>query len=1683
MQGRWFTGLVAILAVTTAWSQPALNYQNDGLVTVPPVIDAINFINNGQFLINYTQNFPEGPVPPPFSTYNTLNYTNLASAVMKFNTGFEFDTFDTALNTRTPAASFFNAGSVNFATLDTLTYILTNGVAAFGTPLSNFVVHSVAAISASVTATNIVNRGSINVGLGGVLQMTGHSMDMAQSSITSEGAGDVINIGATNAAAFFFNNGIFNSYWGIGDPVTQRPLFYPNGISPTVFFALQPYQTPFVDVTTRNGGGLQTTLGGPTFQAYLDDVTDFATSNRWVRAAYVSSTNANIIANVYLAPPFSLVGPVTPIVVEFTNLLATSSNNLYLFDYFGITTNFQVLADTAHGFPITGVPFNHAASPTPLAPISLFRSPFSTAATFGGILQTPTIIPLDTFNPAGLANDAITNQWAAYEAILQPTSVLLEGSELSEIQNAPGRVEVRSQFLNLSNAQVSAENYMLLGATNHFIGSQGARISSPWEDLDLRSTNGLLRVSNIIAETFPRPEGTISVYSGRWTNVTTNTGIWLTNRYHVLFVDAKISPESSVRTESLILRSTNLAGGADRIILNDVISVTNILLLDSERITIATNDAFAAIRCGTLKLLGPGDLWANANPRLLYFTNDGLHTAANAVFFGSQRTSPFFETIVYEPYQAFVNSGRITNFSSQIQANYFRNSGVVDATGGGISLESQVSVLTNGAFLATGGVVAGSSNLLGTGGVIFSGGGPITISANSLFVSNHVLAAGGMLTISATNLDDGSLAFNGADFVSNKNYWVSTGISLLSPFVKGSLLATTVTNGRGAAQQSITNRWAAVDKGNDPVGFFNNAALGQLVLDGSNNSSFTFSAAVSNNALYVDLLELRNFIAITNGAGRFTALNVTPGMKVYFGGAVANGLPVSHTLAAATPGFVWVSNFNCGFFSSIITNVGGVDYRMNYFRLVEPGPPPVFAPANCSTNSGLAVNLNQPVILSQPQSQYVTLGSPAQLQVVAAGTPSLSYQWQHEGTNLPATGSTYTIPSVQSSHLGAYRVVVSNTANAIVSATAFLVIPPPPVIITQPQIQTTVVGNTVSFSVQSESILPVSYQWRFKGTNLPGATTNPLILTNVAFGQAGGYTVLVSNSLGAVLSAKGALTVVAVASWGSNQYSPITVPLTLSNVVAVAAGNFHSVALRADGTVVAWGDNSYGQALVPAGLTNVVAIAAGGDHTLALRSDGTVAAWGSNSQDETNVQPVLNNIVAVAAGAHHSLALRADGTVASWGLLVPPALSNVVSLSCGDSNGLAVKADGTVVEWDALSSHVVDLSNVVAVAGGTSHALALLADGTVAAWGGNNSSNSNPANVPTGLSNVVAIAACGNNSLALRADGTLAAWGDGSSGQTNLPSSGPIGGIACGRFHSLAAPALGTPFVTSRLASRGGPAGGLAFFRAEANGARPSKYQWRRNGSALAGGTNAVLRLMGLTASDEGDYDLIVSNAQGVASIPSARLTVTFTALQSALDDTLPWSGDPAPLGWFAQTMTTHDGVDAAQSGPIADNQSSTLLSSIMGPGTLSFWWKVSSEPDYDFLDFYLDNSLQASISGEVSWEKRTVSIPPGVHSLKWQYIKDIADTFGLDSGWLDEVFFTPPVAPPYFAPGLSFSNGSFSMQVLGSQGATVVIQSSPNLITWTPIQTNTIPGGGLNVSVPVGTNRQQFFRALIQQP
>src|SRR5205823_1727474 len=205
------------------------------------------------------------------------------------------------------------------------------------------------------------------------------------------------------------------------------------------------------------------------------------------------------------------------------------------------------------------------------------------------------------------------------------------------------------------------------------------------------------------------------------------------------------------------------------------------------------------------------------------------------------------------------------------------------------------------------------------------------------------------------------------------------------------------------------------------------------------------------------------------------------------------------------------------------------------------------------------------------------------------------------------------------------------------------------VITSQPQSMAVRAGQSTAFSVTATGTPKLRYQWRLNGIPIAGATSSDLAIAFADVTNAGAYVVLVTNFYGSVLSSNAFLGLTTVAGTGDDSFQQITLVPSVTNMIAIAAGAWHSLALQVNGTVVAWGDDADGQCEVPATLTNALAIAAGGYHSLAIKSSGAVAAWGANDYGQTMVPAGLRNVIGISAGTWHNLALRADGSVVAWG--------------------------------------------------------------------------------------------------------------------------------------------------------------------------------------------------------------------------------------------------------------------------------------------------------------------------------------------------------------------------------------------------------------------------------------------------
>lgn len=247
----------------------------------------------------------------------------------------------------------------------------------------------------------------------------------------------------------------------------------------------------------------------------------------------------------------------------------------------------------------------------------------------------------------------------------------------------------------------------------------------------------------------------------------------------------------------------------------------------------------------------------------------------------------------------------------------------------------------------------------------------------------------------------------------------------------------------------------------------------------------------------------------------------------------------------------------------------------------------------------------------------------------------------------------------------------------------------------------------------------------------------------------------------------------------------------------VAAGNYHTVGLKSDGTVLAVGYNDWGGANVSS-WTNITAVAAGYDHSVGLKANGTVVAVTENDYGQTNVSS-WTNITAVAAGAYHTVGLRSDGTVVAAGFngsgqTNVSSWTGIVAIAAGYDHTVGLKADGTVVAVGRSvegQTGVSSWSNITAIAAGKYHTVGLKADGTVVAAGLNNHGQTNV----TSWTGISAIAAGWNHTVGLKANGTVVAVGQNAS-QTNVSSWTGVSAIAAGELHTVGLMADGSVRAT-----------------------------------------------------------------------------------------------------------------------------------------------------------------------------------------------------------------------------------------------------------------------------------------------
>ncbi len=949
----WLTLLLGVLllgAAQPARAATALITTNLSDVTNPQY-DTTSLINFGTINVVNSQ---FSSFPSLFSTINTINYTNTIAGKFLGDLGFQ-------LQFITNTSRFYADNIINQGIIQGESILL--------------------------SATNLVNSGELRAGSSGVLQLEGNTVTLTRSVLSAAGASTSLNSTgyrsvSTNGTVTYQNpNSVTDIYWGAGtgnvmtaafrsllglDLVALNSPFFgffpPLAASPThevqeLFGGSGVFSTstdifgsnfiPFVR-TNRSGTNLNITV--------VLVQTNTANTNLTVDVRFLSFGGANSFQGNTPIVRFSTVGS------DITTG-APYVNSLYFLDYLNTQTNSQLGA-------------NVQASSSRPGCYDLNRDSFYDFDFLPGFSLTTneSIFNISYYQPGSFALAFVTNNlYAAYQAAIGNASSApgTPGyvSYLDDPTNFPGRVEINANSLELSQARIRADNFVSIRATN-LVGSTGALIDAPFVQLFIANTNTTLSLTNFAPADVARPNGTLSFYSTTWTNSVTNTTPQLTLRYHVLMVDAsQLSGITPVTIQELAARGTN-------VVINNTLNIGRAIQIDSPSVTFSQSSQL------NLPSLFSTNLVSSNFPNCLFFTNFGAINVPYQCALGSDRTLPFMN---------FVNRGTLTANSISIRAQQFETSGTN---------------LTRSQFQGTNGggpisILAESAKFDGgTAGGLLSAGGSILLAGNDLKIRNHQINTAGTLILSPTNslTDTGSVGTNRIN--------VALGFNLTVKPASGDLLGTTIYT-TAPFNRDVPHVWAGTDYGPVPAGYTNNAALGRLLIDTSNSvfslNRLSFAGATTNNALYVDYLELAGTITNDVAAHLFIDTNMT----IYFANS---SMPVESLDGLLGGRLRWVKDYAGPNTGVDVRLPDGRTVKVNVAKLnsqtLDSDGDGVVNASDLSPFDGVIINSRVTFTNVPPLTAYVTWEAAAQTvyQVeVNTNLPTASWQLLSNFTNASTT--------------------------------------------------------------------------------------------------------------------------------------------------------------------------------------------------------------------------------------------------------------------------------------------------------------------------------------------------------------------------------------------------------------------------------------------------------------------------------------------------------------------------------------------------------------------------------------------------------------------------------------------------------------------------------------------------------
>ncbi len=489
-------------------------------------------------------------------------------------------------------------------------------------------------------------------------------------------------------------------------------------------------------------------------------------------------------------------------------------------------------------------------------------------------------------------------------------------------------------------------------------------------------------------------------------------------------------------------------------------------------------------------------------------------------------------------------------------------------------------------------------------------------------------------------------------------------------------------------------------------------------------------------------------------------------------------------------------------------------------------------------------NTNPPSITTPPLSQTNAIGGNVTLSVVAAGAPPLAYQWRFYGSNLPgAISASYNLTNIQPTNGGDYTVVITNTFGSITSAIATLTVDAAPFINNQPQSLSVNVGADAAFNVTAAGGTPLGYQWRFAGTNISGATASSYTRTNAQIGDAGNYTVVVTNYAGSVTSAVAVLTV------------NVTPP------GIIAQWNFNSTT----------SDTNTGTGSTSPSVGSGTAASFGGTTTAFFGGDAAAdpAPANDNSGWSTTTYPTQATGNKTRGAQFNVSTAGKQNIVVAW--------SQRVSGSANKYFRLQYTSNGT---------DYVDFPTTTAMTADS------VFERKTNDFSGISSLNNNPNFAFRILSEFESTAI--NNANANYVTPAGSAYGTGGTVRFDMMT-----------IYGATIVSGTAPTITNQPASQIGAQGDDVTFTVGADGTAPLNYQWRFNLAILPGATNSSYKRSNVQPAHLGSYSVTVSNSAGFTTSSNAILTLNIPqpVLTMPLAGVLQWGG-LSNLNYTIQTST-----------------------------------------------------------------------------------------------------------------------------------------------------------------------------------